>query len=142
MTLLYSERIVRVVQDHLTLAEIAQASGLPARTIRFYIARGLLNGPNKSGRGAVYTAAHLERLEDIKRLQAGGLTLSDIARALGNPEEAVAPPATPWWQHAVADDVVVWVRADASPWRTKQVRAAVDELARRLQPPQTGAGKE
>lgn len=130
------------VKDQMTLAEIAEASGLPGRTIRFYIARGLLNGPAKSGRGAVYTAGHLERLEEIKRLQASGQTLSDIALTLSSPEESAAPPPTPWWQHAIADDVVVWVRVNASPWRTKQIRAAVDELARRLQPPTTGPGKE
>lgn len=36
------------------LAELAQKAGLPGRTIRFYIARGLLPGPLKAGRGATY----------------------------------------------------------------------------------------
>ena len=49
-----------------TLAELSEESGTPARTIRFYIARGLLDGPLKAGRGAVYTAEHLARLEKIK----------------------------------------------------------------------------
>jgi hypothetical protein len=40
-------------------------------------------------------------------------------------------PPTAWWQHAIADDVIVWVRVGASPWRTKQLRAAVEEFARR-----------
>jgi hypothetical protein len=39
-------------------------------------------------------------------------------------------PPTAWWQHAIADDVIVWVRDGASPWRTKQIRAAVEEFAR------------
>ena len=30
-----------------TLAELSEESGIPARTIRFYIARGLLDGPVK-----------------------------------------------------------------------------------------------
>jgi DNA-binding transcriptional MerR regulator len=118
----------------MTLAEIAETSGLPARTIRFYIARGLLNEPVTRGRSASYTAEHLAGLERIKRLQAAGHTLSDIARLLNGPSQdqtAVAPTA--WWQHAIADDVVVWVRAGGSPWRTKQLRAAVDEFARRVQ---------
>ena len=118
----------------MTLAEIAEASGLPARTIRFYIARGLLSGPVKGGRSAEYTADHVARLEEIQRLQAEGRTLSEIARALGGPpeEEPDVVPATPWWQHAIADDVVVWVRAGASPWRTKQIRRALGEFARRI----------
>jgi hypothetical protein len=39
---------------------------------------------------------------------------------------------TAWWQHAIADEVIVWVRDGASRWRTKQVRAAVEEFARRV----------
>ena len=119
----------------MTLAELADATGLAARTIRFYIARGLLDGPVKAGRSAAYTEEHLARLEKIKKLQAQGRMLSQIGRSLagGTPEKEAAPP-TAWWQHTIADDVVVWTRSDRSPWRTKQIRAAIDELARNLQP--------
>ena len=120
----------------MTLAEIAEASGLPARTIRFYIARGLLKGPIKGGRTAEYTAEHVADLERIKQHQAAGHTLTEIARLLNGPSEVeteVAPP-TAWWQHAIADDVIVWVKAGASPWRTKQVNAAVEEFASRVRP--------
>lgn len=115
-----------------TLAELSEESGIPARTIRFYIARGLLAGPVKSGRGAVYTAEHLERLEKIKQLQSQGKMLAEIAHDLagGAPERTGAP--APWWQYEIADDVMVWVRGDASPWRLKQVRDAVDDFASRL----------
>jgi DNA-binding transcriptional MerR regulator len=120
----------------MSLAEIAEASGVPARTVRFYIARGILSGPVKAGRGAAYTAEHLERLERIRRLQTEGRTLADIARLLddrGAAGAAAGPAPVAWWQHNVAGDVMVWVRADAAPWRWKQVRAAMDEFARRLQ---------
>src|SRR5579863_7784725 len=118
----------------MTLSEIAESTGLPARTIRFYIARGLVGGPAKSGRSADYTADHVTRIEKIKHFQAEGRTLSEIARLLDGPprDEPIAPAATAWWQHAVADDVIVWVKAGASPWRTRQVSAAVDEYARRV----------
>jgi len=121
---------------YLTLADLAQSCGLPARTIRFYIARGLLDGPLKAGRGAAYTSEHLDRLERIKALQAEGRMLSEIARTLhGGTEHELsrAPQPTAWWQHVVAEDVVVWVRADASPWRAKQVRAAIEDFTGRLQ---------
>jgi DNA-binding transcriptional MerR regulator len=123
------------MNGYLTLAELAESSGLPARTIRFYIARGLLDGPVKAGRGAAYTSEHLDRLERIKALQAEGRMLADIGRTLGtaNPEKSTVPEPTAWWQHAIAEDVVVWVRADMSPWRTRQVRVAIGELAARLQ---------
>jgi DNA-binding transcriptional MerR regulator len=126
--------------DEMSLAELAEASGLAARTIRFYIARGLLEGPVKAGRAAAYTEEHLARLERIKKLQAQGRMLSEIGRSLAGaaaPERNTAPP-TAWWQHTIADDVVVWTRSDVSPWRTKQIREAIDELARTLQPASEG----
>jgi DNA-binding transcriptional MerR regulator len=121
------------MSDSMTLAELADESGIPARTIRFYIARGLLDGPVKAGRGAVYTDDHLARLEKIKTLQAEGRMLSEIVHLLA--EAPAAGPATPpsaWWQHVIQDDVLVFVRSDVSPWRMKQIRAAIDNLAARL----------
>jgi DNA-binding transcriptional MerR regulator len=121
------------MNEEKTLAELADATGIPARTIRFYISRGLLAGPAKAGRGAVYTDAHLERLERIKALQAAGRHLSEIAPLMeSGAEERPSYPSAAWWQHTVADDVVVWTRADASPWRLKQIRDAVDQMAVRL----------
>jgi DNA-binding transcriptional MerR regulator len=128
--------------DEMTLAELAEASGLAARTIRFYIARGLLDGPVKAGRAAAYTEEHLARLEKIKKLQAQGRMLSEIGRSLagGTTPERYAAAPTAWWRHAIADDVVVLTRSDASPWRTRQIREAIDELARSLQPAGKGKG--
>jgi DNA-binding transcriptional MerR regulator len=124
-----------------TLAELAEASGIPARTIRFYIARGLLDGPLKAGRGASYTADHLARLEEIKRLQTEGRVLAEIAQILeGGPTAQLAAPPTSWWQHVIEDDVMVWVRTDVSPWRMKQIRAAVDDIASRLRVRRTEKG--
>ena len=120
-----------MADDPITLADLEQKSGVPARTIRFYISRGLLDGPSKAGRGATYTAAHVERLAKIKALQDKGHVLSEIAAILSGVGQ-VALSATPWWQHAVADDVVVWTKADVSPWRLKQVRAAIEDMAKRL----------
>jgi DNA-binding transcriptional MerR regulator len=128
----------------MTLSEIAEASSIPARTIRFYIARGLLNGPVKGGRGAEYTAEHVAVLEQIKRLQQAGHTLSEIVGMLrghsGNEAPAVSPTA--WHQYAIADDVVVWVKSDAAPWRTKQIRTALEDFARRAQLPKNGRERE
>jgi DNA-binding transcriptional MerR regulator len=124
-----------------TLSELSDASDTPARTIRFYIARGLLEGPVKAGRGAVYTEKHLARLQKIKKLQGEGRMLAEIAHDLDGgqpPPESAAPPA-PWWQHVIQDDVMVWVRGDVSPWRMKQIRAAVDELASRLREPESSS---
>ena len=123
-----------------TLAELSEESSTPARTIRFYIARGLLDGPLKAVRGAVYTAEHLARLEKIKQMQAEGRMLAEIAHDLngGAPQQAAVPPSQ-WWQYPIQDDVMIWVRGDVTPWRMKQIRAAVDEMTSRLREPESDA---
>jgi DNA-binding transcriptional MerR regulator len=124
------------MNDSRTLAELSEASGIPARTIRFYIARGLLDGPVKSGRGAAYTEEHLARLEKIQQLQAEGRMLAEIAHDLNSgPSEHTETAPSPWWQHAIQEDVMVWVRGDVSPWRMKQIRTAIDGFASRLREP-------
>ena len=45
-----------------TLVELADVSGVPARTIRFYIAKGLLPPPLVGGRAACYGEEHLKEL--------------------------------------------------------------------------------
>ncbi len=117
----------------MTLQHLSEAVGVPARTIRFYISRGILAGPLKAGRGADYGDEHVERLERIKQLQAEGKTLVEISRLLEPALPAIkldAPAA--WWQYAIESDVMVSVRADASPWRMRRIRIALEEFARVL----------
>ena len=114
---------------------MAEEVGLSARTVRFYIGRGLLPGPEKAGRGASYGPAHLQRLQEIQRLQADGLTLAEIA-ARGEAREAVSlPEPQAWWSYEVADGVEVRVRADQAPWRLRQIRRALAELGSQLENP-------
>ena len=60
------------------LHELADRSGLPIRTIRWYQSEGLLPKPAKHGRDAVYRGEHLERLGLIAELRDRGLTLTAI----------------------------------------------------------------
>lgn len=117
----------------MTLQELSESVGVPARTIRFYISRGILAGPRKAGRRADYGAEHVERLERIKQLQMEGKTLVEISQSLDASQAAINLSApTAWWQYAVANDVMVSVRADILPWRAHRIRAALEELARVL----------
>jgi DNA-binding transcriptional MerR regulator len=117
----------------MTLAKLAEVTGTPPRTIRFYIARRLLPPPLKAGRGAVYGEEHVRRIAEIKAAQARGLTLSEIARAqAGRDGDGALSEPSAWWHYEVAPDVVVHVRADASPWRLKRIRNALAELHARL----------
>lgn len=117
----------------MTLAELADESGVPPRTIRYYIARGLLDGPLVAGRAASYGPEHLERLRQIRSLQSQGLTLAEIARRLGQrgPEPELPSP-TAWWSYPVAEDVIVLVRTDSAPWRLRRVQSALRALAAAL----------
>ena len=118
----------------ISLADLVEESGIRARTIRFYIARGLLPGPQKAGRRATYGEIHRKQLQGIKKLQAKGLTLNEIARSLGEGTLRVAgaPQPSAWWQYPIADDVVVSVKADVGPWRLREVQKAVREIAVKL----------
>jgi DNA-binding transcriptional MerR regulator len=116
-----------------TLAELAERSGVPGRTIRYYIARGVLAEPAHRGRGAAYTTDHLKQLEGIRRLQEKGLTLAEIERKSGGAEPARLAAPVAWWQYPVAEDVFVQVRSGLSPWRARQVNAALQKLAAELQ---------
>jgi DNA-binding transcriptional MerR regulator len=70
--------------DSLSIDQLATLGGVTRRTVRFYIQKGLLPGPIGAGRGATYTADHLQRLIRIRDLQAAGIPLSameeDLAR--------------------------------------------------------------
>ena len=129
-----------------SLAELAEEVGLPARTVRFYIGRGLMPGPEKAGRGASYGQKHLERLREIQRLQADGLTLAEIA-ARGDAKVASSlPEPEAWWSYPIADGLEVRVRADQAPWRMRQINRALAELGNKLdnaadEPAETGGGK-
>jgi hypothetical protein len=57
---------------------------------------------------------------------------SSAANPMGTPRDEVRNGAADGGggdSMQIADDVIVWVRDGASPWRTKQLRAAVEELA-------------
>lgn len=107
--------------QHFSLAELAERAGVSARTIRFYIARGVMPGPLKAGRGAVYGAEHLTRLEEVLQLQHEGLTLSEISHRQGDGPKVGLPEPTAVLEYSLAKDVVVRVRAGVSPWRLKQI---------------------
>ena len=58
--------------------DLARMSGTTVDTIRFYQREGLLPPAERHGRNLVYGAAHLDRLERIRDLQARHFTLKAI----------------------------------------------------------------
>jgi DNA-binding transcriptional MerR regulator len=73
-----------------TLTELADLAGVTPRTVRYYLAQGLLPAVGVSGPGAKYDDAHLARLRLIRRLQAQHLPLADIRRQLDTLDDAAA----------------------------------------------------
>src|SRR5512141_1214464 len=65
-----------------TIYDLAKLAGVTPRTIRFYIAQGLLPSPEAAGPKTTYTDEHLERLRLIKKLQLAHLPLAEIRTRL------------------------------------------------------------
>ncbi len=115
------------------LGALAAAAGVSPRTVRLYIAKGVLPGPVRAGRGAAYTLAHLERIRRIQAWQAQGATLAEIRLRLAEDGKAKQPPQpVPWWRYAVTPDVEVIVRGDLDGWRLKRVLRGIAVFAEHL----------
>ena len=89
------------------IQELVKASGVPRRTIHFYVQQGILPPPEGAGLGARYSEEHLNRLRLSPVLREQGLRLDDIrARFAAMDPEAVkaalgnAAPAKPQPQAA------------------------------------------
>ncbi|MGH8992058.1 MAG: MerR family transcriptional regulator [Acidimicrobiia bacterium] len=61
------------------VAELAAAAGISVELVRSYQSKGLLEGPRREGRVALYGERHLERLRDIAALKEKGYSLKAIA---------------------------------------------------------------
>ena len=68
--------------DALGIAELADRAGVTPRTVRYYVAEGLLPPPSGAGQRRVYLAEHLSRLRAIRRLKEAYLPLGEIRRRL------------------------------------------------------------
>jgi DNA-binding transcriptional MerR regulator len=102
--------------------ELAEAAGIPVRTLRFYRERRLLPPPRREGRIAWYSEDHLARLRTISALLERGHTLGGIA-------ELIAA----WEQGRTLDGVAERLGLEGaltSPWSEETpVRLSPQELA-------------
>ena len=119
--------------DRYSLTELADLAGVTPRTVRFYLAQGLLPAVGQSGPGSKYDPDHLARLRLIRRLQAEHLPLAEIRRRLddldpgeirglaGDPEPAPPPDS--------ALDYLRTVLATPAPARMRLTRRLVPAAA-------------
>ncbi|HEX6820172.1 MAG TPA: MerR family transcriptional regulator [Ktedonobacterales bacterium] len=66
----------------LSIEELADVADLPVRTIRYYIAEGLLPGPGSRGKQATYGEDQLVRLQLIRRLAERRVPLAQMRKLL------------------------------------------------------------
>jgi DNA-binding transcriptional MerR regulator len=108
------------VDARYTLTELADLAGVTPRTVRYYIAQGLLPAVGVAGPGVKYDDAHLARLRLIKRLQAEHQPLADIRKQLDalddtTIETLAAAPATPPPTDSALDYIRRLTNADVRP---------------------------
>ncbi len=74
------------------IGQVADALGIPTRTVRFYERKGLLPEPRRADNGyRVYDDTTLARLGFIRSAQAAGLTLAEIASIIHVRDDGTAP---------------------------------------------------
>ena len=64
--------------DAYSITDLARLSGVTPRTVRYYVAQGLLPSPGQAGPNTRYGERHLARLRLIRRLQGDHLPLAEI----------------------------------------------------------------
>jgi DNA-binding transcriptional MerR regulator len=74
----------RMPNDPYSLGDLARLADVTPRTVRYYVAQGLLASPEAAGPGTRYSEAHLARLRLIRRLQRDHLPLAEIRARLSS----------------------------------------------------------
>lgn len=131
-----------------SLDELSGLSGLPARTVRYYIQEGVVDRPEGIRRGAWYEHRHLEQLLAIRRWQAAGLSLErirELVRRRAGDDDVPSAPRRPGdiavWSHvALAEGLELLIepgRAGLSPEQLRRLAVACAQAADRIR-----SGKE
>jgi len=102
-----------------TAADLARRSGLPLRTVRYYVQEGLVDPPSGRGRGAHFGESHLRQLARVRLLQSAGLDIPAIRKHADDLEKILADrgvtldllssPSPLWSLHAL--DALATLRA-------------------------------
>ncbi len=109
--------------EDLGITEVATLADVTPRTVRYYVAEGLLPPPTGSGQQRVYTREHVARLKAIRFLKDAFLPLSEIRQRLQKmtPDDVErlvqeGPPPTP----SSALEYLAAVMPDALPARLRE----------------------
>lgn len=113
------------------LAELAGTAGVSARTIRYYLAEGVLPPPLGSGKNSHYDDRHLESLQKIKALQDEGYSLKQIRDGV---QPAIPAPSGQYWEtFPISSEVGLLFFRPLPPsereWWVREIRAPKDRAA-------------
>jgi hypothetical protein len=120
-----------------SIHDLATLASVPTRTVRFYIAQGLLDRPFGAKRGAWYEDRHLQQLLLIRRWTDAGLSLDRV------PPRPVKPGMVEVWSRVtLADGLEVQLEPGRAGMTPEQVRAFIQEVKlayRRVREPGSGS---
>lgn len=125
--------------QRLSIDELATLTGVTPRTVRYYIAQGLLDRPSGEKRGAHYLPRHVEQLLLIRRWTDAGLSLDRVRELLaGAPEDPPPRRAAPrsvavWSRVTLAAGLEVHIEpsgADLTPEQTRELVRRIISLYR------------
>ena len=117
-------------EPRFSIQDLADLADVSRRTVRYYVQEGLLPTPLGVGRGRHYGRAHLDRLLQVKALQASGRTLDDIRGGNDLSEHTSAsrlastPQRTVWRRLELAPGVELHVSNETampSPTRLREL---------------------
>jgi DNA-binding transcriptional MerR regulator len=137
--------------ERFSVDELATLAGVTPRTVRYYIAEGLVDRPRGEKRGAHYLRRHLEQLLLIRRWTDAGLSLDRVRELIaGAPPDPAPRRALPgsievWSRVTVADGLEVHIepgRADLSPEQTRSLVRGITALYRQARDTGTAAPGE
>lgn len=133
--------------ERLSIEQLSLLAGVTPRTVRYYIAEGLLDRPVGEKRGAHYVRRHLEQLLLIRRWTDAGLSLERVRELIaGAPEHPTPRCSAPgtvevWSRVTVADGLEIHVepaRAELTPEQMRRLVRGIEALYRQVRSAGTG----
>lgn len=120
--------------ERFSIDDLSTLAGVTPRTVRYYIAEGLLDRPEGEKRGSHYVRRHLEQLLLIRSWTEAGLSLERVRELIAGAPPDPAARATPagsvevWSRVTVADGLEVQIEPGRAGLSPEQVRAFVRGL--------------
>jgi DNA-binding transcriptional MerR regulator len=134
--------------EHFSIDELSTLAGVTPRTVRYYIAEGLVDRPEGKKRGSHYLRRHLEQLLVIRRWTDAGLSLERVRELMAGAPEDPAPRRAPpgavevWSRVTIADGLEVHIepgRAGLTPEQVRGLVRGITNLYRQVRTEEGGA---